>query len=397
MKTLFFSILIYLTFFSSTYATSFNSIIGIGYDDSFLDKRVTFNGNELKGLKNEQLELLKYEDLSLNGERKNNFAEYLKIPPSTVVSFFLWVENRHDSNVELFDIDLYLSRTNPISGDLTRIGAVGDWYNVTYEFQGNTYIRNSKVVKIVLNKTFDNQSTQFPDKIYEFVVTTPIKIEEISFKLRKVDSSYDVDFKIVIDNTSGLKLCNILLEQSDIEFCIEPYERKIVEWTEKSVSKSFERSITISDPNRHYLSTTSQMLDYLDFNPETNPGILNTSIGQFPIKGELIKNLTVELLPYKINSDVIKITIPKKQIDKEDKRDSVKTLVTKRPKFEFEKNSIIGSKIKPKNNEVLATKIIHSESKEPLKDNKNNKKYLITLIVVTGTISLIILIRLWYY
>ncbi len=273
--------------------------------------------------------------------RKKGLGDRIYVVPGSKVDIYTFTKNDSLIPIQIYSYRLFISRTNIINGDLTRLGMYSDGI-----YLGRKYAINTVTQRIDPGESIDSF------KIYSFDVVQPIQIQSYSISERLTDAGLDLDFNLILENSSESQVCNIELSQQlpsgkvlERNLCINPnssielnYSDTLIHPISNTISV---QSLEVKDNNYQYESISTQKINELDNGIEATSMILDTSLGQFNALGSTESNMTIVRVPYWLETEAKEIIL---------NTDQEITFNTNPIRFENGKNSNLNFNITNKGN-----------------------------------------------
>jgi hypothetical protein len=255
-------------------------------------------------------------------------ADEVAVPPGTDVELgmFVWNYAGHDVNVK--DLQLFTSKPNTDEGDLTRLGATGEYK--TIHFNDNRSTRSGKALTIPVNKTYGHRQAYRGEVIYRFTTIQPISIENYTVQPRFSGSNLHLDYSLTLKNNSTYSVCGISIDDTYLAQNIFSQENTCINsGAEREVAYSYEvgkqyennfslEGVRVADNNFYQESNSSQytgITDYYNFPARSlyinRDDEVEGWYGLQPGWGQVSRDLvTVKIIPYVINADRQSINLP---------------------------------------------------------------------------------------
>jgi len=298
--------------FSSTIGVQYNSIGGNG---------VSWNSSDVSGVNGNWIQSHRFTDIANpyapNAQRYIGIADKVSVPPNTQVEVGFWAWNYSGHWVNVPDVHLFNSRSDRSLGDVTRLGASGNYNTICWTINSTQLCRSGMVVNSGSIGGYADRGNEMGRVIYSFETIQPIQL--VSFDNYPVwaRSNLRIRYDLVLENVSEYDLCNIRVvdelpsgEIYDENHCINAGETVTITYY-ANMPADYEYSTdndpaTIYDNNSHIETTSLPMAAADDNTPETRPSVPFRDDAGVPgwsgaqaSWGQISYGLyTVELIPY---------------------------------------------------------------------------------------------------
>lgn len=255
-----------------------------------------------------------------NASRYNNVADYVSVPPRTIVDFGIFFWNHSGHTIDVRGIDLYTSLDNLTDGDLTKLGANGTQKSSCFNQGGVWKCRNSKVKEASVNWSVQDRHVSLADTagrvFYSFETIQPIIKKSFQAIRRWVGRTLFIDYQLVLKNNSSYDSCNInvydILPSGEVynqDHCISAGAEKVIVYSanmgDRAKGNIFNDGARVKD-NNYRVEKNSYPGSYIhDRTPVVLPAIFSRNdstnvswTAMQPVWGEMGRGLTVQLIPY---------------------------------------------------------------------------------------------------
>jgi hypothetical protein len=241
--------------------------------------------------------------------RKKGLGDRISVAPGSKVDIYTFTKNESLVPIDIYSYRLFISRTNIINGDLTRLGMYSDGI-----YLGRKYAINTVTQSIAPSESID------AFQIYSFNVVQPIQIQSYTVSEKFTDNGLDLDFNLILENSSEYQVCNIELSQQlpsgkvfESNVCLSPNSSLALNYSDTLIHPIPNiitvESLEVKDNNYQYESISTQKINELDKSMEATSMILDTSLGQFNALGSTENNMTIVRVPYWLETEAKEIIL----------------------------------------------------------------------------------------
>jgi len=208
-----------------------------------------------------------------NVKRTLGVADSIAVPPNTTVDIGYYTHNHSGHPIIVSDAFLFTSQSDPTKGDLTRLGAGGEYGKVSWKEYGQIKSREGKVIKIPLNTTAIVDSPTFSSPglvLYSFKTLQPIQIidKNVEYEFNEKNELI-LSYTLKLHNQSSYNLPGISVQE--VFPNISEYKKTVDIAPNQTISLSYEVNLgkeysnhikinptKISDPNSHTENAAGQ-------------------------------------------------------------------------------------------------------------------------------------------
>ncbi len=172
---------------------------GVNWNSSDLDG---VNGNWIQSHHFTQVADITYPD----AHRYPYIADRVAVPPNTRIEIGEWTYNYSGHSVNIDSINLFTSRSNINDGDLTKLGADGNYGSIG---MNGFPTRSGKYISTGFVGNYPNNQSSYGNIIYSFETIQPIQLQSFTATPIWNGANLTVRYTAVIRNVSAYNLCNI--------------------------------------------------------------------------------------------------------------------------------------------------------------------------------------------
>ena len=227
---------------------------------------VSYNPSDVKGYETNWVTSHRFTDVATpyypSARRYDDIADKVSLPPNSKVDVSMWVWNYTTHDVYVDSADLFMSKTNPSDGDVTRLGAGGSYGSTSWNLTSGQDSRSGKKVSVPVKSNFSYHANDLGKVIYSFDTIQPIQLVRVTPNYYWDGPSLKVGYEVFLKNVSSYDLCNINVhhvmangEVHDENICINANSSYFFSYT-ANIGTNYPLNISdglikITDPNRH--------------------------------------------------------------------------------------------------------------------------------------------------
>lgn len=317
---------------------SFASVTGVQYND-IGGGGIEWNANDVEGVSGNWIQthnILDVADIAYpNAHRYPGTADKVAVPPNTRVEVGLFVWNYTGHNVDVDNVHFFTSRENPAFGDLTRVGAGGDY--ATTPMNGFEDRSGKRVITGSLG-TFNSRVAHDGRIFYTFDTIQPIQFVSFNAEEHLSGGNLTIEYTLTLQNISEYNVGNIRVRDEmpsgqvyDQTFSFNAGQTRTITYSENWGSNFPDDIVndgaTVYDNNR-YTEVQAEIYPNLtggnsgDMRPavimrDDSDAPTGWNAGQ-PTWGQTSRApITIEVIPYWFNTDSVSVEFePKIELEK---------------------------------------------------------------------------------
>lgn len=263
----------------------FASTVAVGYDD--VGNGVNYDPAQISGYSRAWIDSARFTDVATpyapDAHRYAGIADGVAVPPNTRVSVAFYAWNYTGHNVNVSQVDLFLSKQNQ-GGGVSNLGGGGSYGSTSWKIGNVMYTRNGMKTSAYGVGNYADRGNDNGRIIHDFYTIQPITRQNFTATPIWSGANLSIRYDLTLRNNSNYNLCNIRVRDTmpsgqtyDNTVCINAGQTSTISYTE-NWGTSYPMSITnnnvrVDDNNTLHEDTAEAMTWSGDNRVETKTSV----------------------------------------------------------------------------------------------------------------------------